>query len=215
MREAKPELAVSEDTWKAVDSEEVEGWAIITSVLPALIDIVTVSVSEEPSGYTLLASLTEKCREMATQLRSPSWHAAAQALTDLATGLLDWQREFSSSSSEDRIATIRQILLAYGSGFVCRRTPKDIFVQQVRWVPWLKQYFGASKAQSADMTEKLSSFWLAVIARDPFYFRSPQATTEAFSTAAEISRIEPIFNAVAAGLTLSLPDWLKTQLHVN
>jgi hypothetical protein len=212
MREMKPELTQSENNWKTIDSEQCEGWAIVTAVLPALIDIVALSISDDSTGYTLLGSLTDKCREVATQQNSPSWQAAAEALTDLATGTIDWSVEFRALPDDDRSATTRQVLLAFGSGFVCRRTPRDVFVQQVRWTPWLQQYFGSSKAQSADVADGLSRYWLALIDRDPFYFRFPEGTKRDCTAAAESHRVESIFKAVAGGLSLSLPKWLNDLL---
>lgn len=212
MREMKPELTQSETNWKTIDSEQCEGWAIVVAVLPALIDIVALSISDDSTGYTLLASLTDKCREVATQQNSPSWQTAAQALTDLATGTIDWSVEFRPLPDDDRSATTRQMLLAFGSGFVCRRTPRDVFVQQARWTSWIKQYFGSSKTQSAHVADGLSRYWLAVIDRDPFYFRSPLATKKHFVAAAESRRVESMFKAVAGDLSLSLPKWLSDLL---
>jgi len=213
MREMKPELTQSENDWKTVDGEQVEGWAIVTSVLPALIDIVALSITGESTGYTLLASLTGKCREVASQQNSDSWQAAAQALTDLATGKIDWSVESRPVSNDDRSATTRQILLAFGSGFAGCRAPKDVFVQQTPWTPWLKQYFGSSATQSAYVADGLSRYWLAVLDRDSFYFRSPQTTRKDFLAAADKHRIEPVLKAVAGGLSLSLPKWLNDLLR--
>jgi hypothetical protein len=212
MRQMKPELTQSEKNWKTVDSEQIEGWAIVTAVLPALIDIVAPSVFDESTAYTLLASLTEKCREVAAQQNSPAWQAAAQALTDLATGTIDWSVEFRSGSNDDRSETTREMLLAFGSGFVFRRAPRDVFVQQVRWISWLKRYFGSSRTQSAYIADGLSRYWLAVLDRSPFYFRSPQATKNNFTAAAQTHRVESVFRAVAGGLSLSLPKWLSDLL---
>jgi hypothetical protein len=176
MREMKPELTESENDWKTLEREQVEGWSIVTSVLPALIDIVALSIADESTGYTLLASLTDKCREVASQQNSDSWQSAVQALTDLATGKIDWSIESRPVSNDDRSATTRKILLAFGSGFAGRRAPKDVFVQTTPWMPWLKQYFGSSATQSAYVADGLSRYWLAALDRDSFYFRSPQMT---------------------------------------
>ena len=213
MREMKPELTQSENDWKAPDPEQVEGWSIVTSVLPALIDIVAISITDASTGYTLLASLTDKCREVASQQISDSWHAAAQALTDLATGKIDWSVESRPVSNENRNATTRQILLAFGSGFAGCLAPKDVYVQQTPWTPWLKQYFGSSATQSAYVADGLSRYWLAVLDRDSFYFRSPRATRKDFLAAAEKHRIEPVLKAVAGGLSISLPKWLNDLLR--
>jgi hypothetical protein len=51
MREMKPELTQSENEWKTVDGERVEGWAIVTGVPPALVDIVALSITDESTGY--------------------------------------------------------------------------------------------------------------------------------------------------------------------
>jgi hypothetical protein len=213
MREMKPELTQSETDWKTPDGEQVEGWSIVTSVLPALIDIVALSIADESTGYTLLASLADKCREVAAQQNSYTWQSAAQALTDLATGKIDWFIESRLVSNDDRRATTRQILLAFGSGFAGRRAPKDVFVRISPWTFWLKEYFGSSPTQSAYVADGISRYWLAVLERDSFYFRSPQITRKAFLAAADKHRIEPVLKAVAIGLSLSLPSWLNDLLR--
>ena len=213
MREMKPELTQSENDWKTPDREQVEGWSIVTSVLPGLIDIVALSIADESTGYTLLASLADKCRQVAAQQDSDTWQSAAQALTDVATGKIDWSIESRPVSNDDRGATTRQILLAFGSGFAGRRAPKDVFVQTTPWTFWLKQYFGSSATQSAYVADGLSRYWIAVLDRDSFYFRSPQITKKDFLAAAEKHRIEPVLKAVASGLSLPLPNWLNDLLR--
>jgi hypothetical protein len=47
MRGMKPELTLSENNWKTPDGEQIEAWSIVTSVLPALIDIVALSITDE------------------------------------------------------------------------------------------------------------------------------------------------------------------------
>jgi hypothetical protein len=212
MRQMKPELTQSQKDWKTVDPEQIEGWAIVTAVLPALIEIVALSLLDESMAYTLLASLTEKCREVATQQNSPTWQAAGQALTDLATGMIDWSVEFRSDSNDDRSETTRKLLLAFGSGFVFRRAPRDVFVQELRWLSWLKRYFESSRTQSAYIAEGLSRYWLAVLDKAPFYFSSPAATKNSFTAAAGTHRVESIFRAVAGALSLSLPQWATDLL---
>jgi hypothetical protein len=86
-------------------------------------------------------------------------------------------------------------------------------VQQTPWTPWLKQYFGSSATQSAYVADGLSRYWLAVLDRDSFYFRSPQTTRKDFLAAADKHRIEPVLKAVAGGLSLSLPKWLNDLLR--
>jgi len=213
MREMKPELTQSENDWKTPDREQVEGWSIVTSVLPALIDIVALSITDESTGYTLLASLADKCREVAFQQNSETWQSAVQALTDLATGTIDWSIESRPVSNDDRCATTRQILLAFGSGFAGRRAPMDVFMQTTPWTFWLKEYFGASATQSAHVADGLSRYWLAILDRDSFYFRSPRTTRKEFVAAADKHRIEPVLKAVAGGLSLSLPKWLNDLLR--
>jgi hypothetical protein len=213
MREMKPELTQSENDWKTPDIEQVEGWSIVTSVLPGLIDIVALSTTDESTGYTLLASLADKCRQVASQQDSDTWRSAAQALTDLATGKIDWSIESRPVSNDDRGATTRQILLAFGSGFAGRRAHTDFFVQTTPWTFWLKQYFGSSATQSAYVADGLSRYWIAVLDRDSFYFRSPRTTRKEFIAAADKHRIEPVLKAVAIGLSLSLPKWLNDLLR--
>jgi len=213
MREMKPELTQSGIDWKTPDREQVEGWSIVTSVLPAVIDIVALSITDESTGYTLLASLADKCREVASQQNSDTWQSAVQALTDLATGQIDWSIESRPVSNDNRGATTRQILLAFGSGFAGRRAPKEVFLQTTPWTFWLKQYFGSSATQSAYVADGLSRYWLAVLHRDSFYFRSPQITRKDFLAAADQHRIEPVLKAVASGLSLTLPQWLNDLLR--
>jgi len=55
----------------------------------------------------------------------------------------------------------------------------------------------------------LSRYWLAVLDRDSFYFRSPQTTRKGFAAAEDKHRIEPVLKAVADGLSLPLPKWLN------
>jgi hypothetical protein len=63
------------------------------------------------------------------------------------------------------------------------------------------------------LADGLSRYWLAVLDRDSFYFRSPQTTRKDFVEAANKRRIEPVLKAVAGGLSLSLPKWLNDLLH--
>jgi len=83
----------------------------------------------------------------------------------------------------------------------------------LKWTPWLKQYFGSSATQSASVADGLSRYWLSVLDRDSFYFRSPQITKKNFLAAADKHRIEPVLKAVASGLSLSLPKWLNDMLR--
>jgi len=83
----------------------------------------------------------------------------------------------------------------------------------LKWTPWLKQYFGSSATQSAYVADGLSRYWLSVLDRDSFYFRSPQITEKNFLAAADKHRIEPVLKAVASGLSLSLPKWLNDMLR--
>jgi hypothetical protein len=213
MRALRPELGASKENWKPVDSEQAEGGAIVTAVLPALIDIVTVSITDQPTAYTLLASLTEKCLQIATEQNSPAWHAAAKALTDLATNAIDWSLEFAADSNSDRSAVIRQLLLAFGSGFDCRRVPKDVFMQQTRWTAWLRDYFGNSRSLTAYVAQGLLSYWTAVFERNTFYFSSPRETRREFTEATGKKSVESVFRTVAKSLSLNLPQWLSDLLR--
>jgi hypothetical protein len=213
MRAMRPQLSASAEDWKPVDSEQAEGWAIVTAVLPALIDIVTVSITDEPTAYTLLGSLTEKCLQIATQQGSPSWRAAAKALTDLGTGEIDWSLEFTSAPNSDRSAVVRELLLAFGSGFDCRRVPRDVFIQQARWTAWLRQYFETCRSLSAYVARGLSNYWTAVFEKNAFYFASPRETKREFSEAARKQRVDSVFRAVAKSLSLTLPQWLSVLLR--
>jgi hypothetical protein len=209
MRALRPELAAIENNWKPVDPENAELWAIVHAVLPALIDIVALSIEDESSSYTLLSSLTEKCLQVATKQSSPSWHAAAKALTDLATGTLDWSVEFASNDDRDGSAVVRELLVAFGSGFASRRTPRDVFVQQVRWTGWLKRYFASPRSMSALVAKSLAGYWTAVLERNTFYFTSPRETKREFFEASQKQRIEGVFKAVAKGLSIRPPEWLR------
>jgi hypothetical protein len=208
MRALRPELEAIEENWKPIDPESAERWAIALSVLPALIDIAAHSIEDEPSSYVLLASLTEKCTQVATKQGSPSWQAAAKALTDLATGTLDWSVEFTSDPDRDGAATVRHLLLAFGSGFACRRAPRDVFEQQVRWTAWLRQYFASSRSLSAYVARSLARYWTAVLERNSFYFASPRETKREFIEASQKQRFEAVFKTVAKGLSIRLPQWL-------
>lgn len=212
MRAIRPQLSTSEEEWKPVDSEQAEGWAIVTAVLPALIDIVTVSITDQRDAYSLLASLNEKCLQIATQQNSPTWRAATNALTDLGTGNIEWPLEFTSDGNSDRSLVVRQLLLAFGGGFECRRSPRDVFIQQARWTSWLRGYFGTCRSLSSYMANGLSSYWSAIFERNTFYFSSPRETRRAFAEAAQKRRIESVFRAVAKSLSLNLPQWLNDLL---
>jgi hypothetical protein len=208
MRALRPELAAIEENWKPVDTENAERWAIVLAVLPALINIVAFSIEDEPSSYTLLSSLTKKCLQVANKQGSPSWHAAAKALTDLATERLDWSVEFTSDPHPDGAAVVRELLLAFGSGFACRRVPLDVFKQQARWIGWLRRYFALSRSLSAYMAKSLASYWTAVLERNSFYFTSPRETKREFIEASQEQRVEAVFKTVAKGLAIRLPQWL-------
>jgi hypothetical protein len=215
MRTLKPELADAGENWKAADAEQAERWAIVNGVFPALLDIVALSITDEPTSYSLLSSLTEKCLQVANNQNSPSWHAAASALTDIATGTLDWSTEFTSGVDKDGAATARELLLAFGSGFASRRTPRDVFVQQVRWTNWLKQYFASSRSLSTYVARRLASYWIGVLERNTFYFTSPRETNREFLEAAQKQRFEAVFKAVARGLSIQLPQWLRQLVEVD
>jgi hypothetical protein len=213
MRALRPELAAIEENWKPIDPENAERWAIVLAVLPALIDIASLSVEDEPSSHILLASLTEKCIQVATKQGSPSWHAAAKALTDLATGTVDSSVEFTSERDRDGVAVIRELLLAFGSGFACRRAPRDVFVQQARWTAWLRQYFASSRSLSAHASKGLANYWIAVLERNAFYFIAPRETKREFIEASKKQRFESVFKVVARGLSVRLPQWLSDLVN--
>ena len=86
-------------------------------------------------------------------------------------------------------------------------------MQQAPWTQWLKRYFGSSATQSAYVADGLSRYWLAVLDRDSFYFRSPKTIRKDFLAAADKHRIEPVLLAAAGGLSLSLPRWLNDLLR--
>ena len=56
----KPELVIAGNDWKVPESDRVEEWAVLTAVLPALINIVGYSVADEATGFTLLATSPTK-----------------------------------------------------------------------------------------------------------------------------------------------------------
>lgn len=212
MRALRPELAAIEENWKPVDPESAEKWAVVLAVLPALIDIAAFSIQDESSSYVLLSSLTEKCLQIASEHDSPSWSAAASALTDLATGTLDWVSEFVSDSNRDEEAVVRELLLAFGSGFACRRVPRDVLTQQVRWTGWLRQYFRSSHSLCAHVAKGLANYWIAVLERNAFYFTSPRETAMEFAEAGRKQRFELVFKAVARSLSIELPEWLRNLI---
>lgn len=215
MRAINPEIEEMEKRWRPVDPENAERWAIVIGVLPALLDIISVSVEDETTAYALLSSLTEKCSQIANSQDSPSWHAATKSLIDLATGSLDWSAEFASDADAEGSATLRQLLLAFGSGFACRRTPKDVFVQQARWISWLKQYLNSSKSLTAYTAGSLTNYWGAVLEQSGFYFTTPRETKRELIEASRRNTLEPVFRAVANGLSLRLPQWLDDLLRIS
>jgi hypothetical protein len=212
MRILNPHIAEIEESWKPVDPEIAERWSIVIGVVPALLDILSASVKDHTLAYALLSSLTEKSLQIANKQNSPAWHAATKALTDLGTGSLDWSAEFASNSGEEGSARIRELLLAFGSGFACRRAPKDVFVQQVRWISWLKQHLNASKSLTACVVKSLAAYWGAVLEQSGFYFTLPRETKRELE-AAQRNSLESVLRPVAKGLSLRLPQWLHEQLR--
>ena len=209
MRALNPEVAETEKNWKPTDSETAERWAIVIGVLPALLDIISVSVKDETTAYALLSSVTEKCSQVANRQNSPSWHAATTALTDLAIGSVDWSLEFDSDSGAEGAAKIRELLLAFGSGFACRRIPRDVFVQQARWTSWLKQNLSSSTSLSAYVANSLAAYWNAVLEQSAFYFTSPRETKRELIEASQRNSFEFVLRTVAKGLSVRLPQWLN------
>jgi hypothetical protein len=213
MRAINPEIAKSEEHWKPIDPENAEQWAIVIGVLPALIDMITVSVKDETTAYALLSSLTQKCSQVANEQNSASWHAATTALVDLATASLDWSAEFAANSGAEGASVVRQLLLAFGSGFFGKRTPRDVFVQQARWLSWLKQYFASTKSLSTYVAKSLAIYWNEVVEQNAFYFTAPSEVKRELDEAAKRNSFEPVFRAVSKGLSLRLPQWLNDLLR--
>jgi len=213
MRAINPEIAKSEEHWKPIDPENAERWAIVIGVLPALVDIISVSIKDETTAYALLSSLTQKCSQVADEQHSPSWHAATATLVDLATALVNWSAEFAANSEAEGDSMVRQVLLAFGSGFSGKRTPRDVFVQQVRWLSWLKQYFASTKSLSTYVAKCLATYWNAVVEQNAFYFTTPSEVKRELGEASKWNSFEPVFRAVSKGLSLRLPQWLNDLLE--
>jgi hypothetical protein len=90
-----------------------------------------------------------------------------------------------------------------------------VFVQQVRWTNWLKQYFASSRSLSTYVARRLASYWIGVLERNTFYFTSPRETNREFLEAAQKQRFEAVFKAVARGLSIQLPQWLRQLVEVD
>ena len=97
--------------------------------LPGGLDIVALSMVDEQTSYSLLSLFTEKCLQFAVKQESPSWHAAAKALTDLATGTLVWSEEFTSDIGNDTSIRFDVDLIA-----ICRprHAPSKLFAASAR-----------------------------------------------------------------------------------
>ena len=197
-----------------IPTKDVEKWAIVTSVLPALLDMVALSASDEVRANSVALSLIEKCNQVSAEsLDRDLWENAGATLNRIVTGQVNWSQELIMDTTIDHhLAELTLLLLSFGSGFAARRSPSEVFMAQIQWARWISAYFPRKGGIAAFVANALGQFWMTSLEKCPFYFHQPSETKRRFEDAIEKKSANQILLVAAYGVGITLPAELRSWL---
>lgn len=217
MRAANPEIAELEKNQRVAPTLRAEAYAVVIGVLPALLDVIYLSIATEQSAHAAAASLCETCERIAQQSENPTlWTVAGEAVTAALTGSSDGSELLASAKddaeSED---TLRLLLLSFGLAFAGRKTPKEVYISQARWAKWITTYYQSCKPLQSFVAKKLADFWSAWVQRDGFFFSNPMYMTRRLDESGRSGSVPQVLLRVADAVGIKLPQDLRQWLSEN
>jgi hypothetical protein len=214
MRAANPEIAEIEKNQPVTPKLRAEAYAAVVGVLPALLDVIYLSIAAEQSAHAAAASLCETCKHVAQESENPRlWMVASEAVTAALTGSSDGSELLASAKDDaESEETLRLLLISFGSAFAGRLTPREVYVSQVRWAKWITKYYQGCKTLQNFVAKKLADFWSAWIQRDGFLFRNPLHTMRRFDEVRRDASVPQVLLIAADAVGVTLPQDLRQWL---